>query len=158
MLHGGTVSPRPASGGVAGVGFRRLHSGSAEQRAFDLPDPSGTGIYQDRCASWPGSPCASAVWPGRVSLNGCKGIYQQESFLNATAFLAGNRSTSHIWPVWPAWGHCTIRRFHGPDPVGNPVWPVLVGAWRPRGSYFGKTSVWPTMHSGSGNNEGGSSS
>jgi len=85
VLHGGTVSPRPASGGVAGVGFRLLHSGSAEQRAFDLPDPSGTGIYQDRCASWPGSPCASAVWPGRVSLNGCKGIYQQESFLNATA-------------------------------------------------------------------------
>ena len=55
-------------------------------------------------------------------------------------------------------GQCTIRRFHGPDPVGNPVWPVLVGAWRPRGSYFGKTSVWPTMHSGSENNEVGSSS
>src|ERR1039458_5572324 len=48
------------------------------------------------------------------------------------------------------WGHFPRWRFHGNDPVGNPVWPVLVGAWRPRGSYFGKTSVWPTMHSGSG--------
>ena len=28
-------------------------------------------------------------------------------------------------PVWPSF------RFITPDPVGNPVWPVLVGAWRP---------------------------
>jgi len=35
---------------------------------------------------------------------------------------------------------CTTSRFITPDHVGSPVWPVLIGAWRPGGSYFGTTS------------------
>src|ERR1019366_3891981 len=39
-------------------------------------------------------------------------------------------------------GQCTISRFFTPDRVGNPIWPVLVGAWRPGERYFGTTSEW----------------
>src|ERR1035441_460948 len=36
----------------------------------------------------------------------------------------------------------TTSRFHGPDRAGSPIWPVLVGAWLPGGSYSGTTSEW----------------
>ena len=58
----------------------------------------------------------------------------------SSAFSPGN--PVNFPHFWPAWGHCTTRRFICPNRVSGPIWPVLAGAWRAGGSYFGPTSEW----------------